>query len=85
MYFRSGLRIRHNPRDGGRWVFDPTYSQNPASPSGTGETIATMLLGYPIAIRRDVFLGKTGTLRTNELNFFVRDECCLMVKMCCRN
>jgi hypothetical protein len=58
----------------GRWVFDPTYSQNPASPGGTGETIATMLLGYPIAIRRDVFLGKTGTLRTNELNFFVRDE-----------
>jgi hypothetical protein len=58
----------------GRWVFDPTYTQNPASPGGTGETIATMLLGYPIAIRRDVFLGKTGTLRTNELNFFVRDE-----------
>ena len=33
-----------------------------------------MLLGYPIAIRRDVFLGKTGTLRTNEMNFYVRDE-----------
>ena len=40
----------------GRWVFDPAYSRNPASPGGTGETIATMLLGYPIAIRRDVFL-----------------------------
>jgi hypothetical protein len=58
----------------GRWVFDPTYSRNPASPNGTGETIATMLLGYPIAIRRDVFVAGTGTLRTNEMNFYVRDE-----------
>ena len=46
----------------GRWVFDPTYTRNPASPGGTGETIATMLLGYPIAIRRDVFLPGTATL-----------------------
>lgn len=58
----------------GRWVFDPTYSNNPAAPSGTGETIATMLLGYPIAIRRDVFLPATATLRADELNFYVRDE-----------
>ena len=58
----------------GRWVFDPTYSRNPASPGGTGETIATMLLGYPIAIRRDVFLPRTATLHTTEMNFFVRDE-----------
>jgi hypothetical protein len=58
----------------GRWVFDPTYSRNPASPGGTGETIATMLLGYPIAIRRDVFLPGAATLHTKELNFFARDE-----------
>ncbi|MEP6538559.1 MAG: TonB-dependent receptor [Bryobacteraceae bacterium] len=58
----------------GRWVFDPTYTRNPASPGGTGETIATMLLGYPIALRRDVFLPGTATLRTNELNFYIRDE-----------
>ncbi len=58
----------------GRWVFDGTYTTNPASPSGTGETIASMLLGFPQAIRRDVFLGKTGTLHTNELNFYARDE-----------
>src|SRR5437879_6540330 len=48
----------------GRWVFDPTYTRNPANPGGTGETIATMLLGYPIALRRDVFLPGTATLRT---------------------
>jgi len=58
----------------GRWVFDPSYSRNPASPAGTGETIATMLMGYPIAIRRDVFVAGTATLNTNELNFYVRDE-----------
>jgi hypothetical protein len=58
----------------GRWIFDPSYTRNPASPTGTGETIATMLLGYPIALRRDVFLPGTATLHTNELNFYIRDE-----------
>ena len=29
----------------GRWVFDPTYTTNPASPGGTGETIATHAAG----------------------------------------
>lgn len=58
----------------GRWVFDPSYSRNPASPGGTGETIATMLLGNPIAIRRDVFAAGTATLHTHEMNFYVRDE-----------
>ncbi|MFN3326211.1 MAG: carboxypeptidase regulatory-like domain-containing protein [Bryobacteraceae bacterium] len=58
----------------GRWNFDPAYSRNPASPGGTGDTIATMLMGYPIAIRRDVFPAGTAYLRTNELNFYIRDE-----------
>jgi hypothetical protein len=58
----------------GRWNFDPAYSRNPASPGGTGDTVATMLMGYPIAIRRDVFPAVTAYLRTNELNFYVRDE-----------
>lgn len=58
----------------GRWNFDPAYTRNPASPGGTGDTVATMLLGYPIAIRRDVFLPGSAQLRTNELNFYIRDE-----------
>ena len=33
-----------------------------------------MLLGYPIAIRRDVFVAGTATLHTKEMNFYVRDE-----------
>jgi hypothetical protein len=58
----------------GRWNFDPAYSRNPVSPAGTGDTIATMLLGYPIALRRDVFVNGSATLTTNELNFYLRDE-----------
>ncbi len=65
----------------GRWVFDPSYTRNPASPGGTGETIATMLLGYPIAIRRDVFVAGTATLQTQEMNFYVRDEWRLTSKL----
>jgi len=58
----------------GRWNFDPAYSRNPASPGGTGDTVATMLMGYPIALRRDVFVNGSATLNTNELNFYFRDE-----------
>lgn len=80
--FGADLRLRNTGETAsppgesafGRWVFDPSYSRNPASPGGTGETIATMLLGYPIAIRRDVFVAGTATLHTQEMNFYVRDE-----------
>ena len=58
----------------GRWNFDPAYTRNPASPGGTGDTVATMILGFPLALRRDVFLPGTATLNTNELNFYFRDE-----------
>ncbi len=58
----------------GRWNFDPAYSRNPASPGGTGDTVATMLMGFPIALRRDVFVNGSATLNTNELNFYLRDE-----------
>ncbi len=58
----------------GRWNFDPAYSRNPAAPGGTGDTIATMLMGYPIALRRDVFVNGSATQNTNEWNFYFRDE-----------
>jgi hypothetical protein len=58
----------------GRWNFDPTYTRNPASPGGTGDAIATMILGYPLALRRDVFLPGSASLRTNELDFYVKDD-----------
>ncbi|MBM3783752.1 MAG: TonB-dependent receptor [Acidobacteria bacterium] len=65
----------------GRWNFDGAYTRNPASPGGTGDTIATMLLGYPQALRRDVFLPGTATLNTNEWNFYIRDEWRLTSKL----
>ena len=33
-----------------------------------------MILGYPLALRRDVFLPGTANLRTNELDFYVKDD-----------
>ncbi|MDX2178298.1 MAG: carboxypeptidase regulatory-like domain-containing protein [Bryobacteraceae bacterium] len=58
----------------GRWNFDPAYTRNPASPGGTGDTVASMFVGAPIALRRDVFVNGSATLNTNELNFYFRDE-----------
>lgn len=74
--FRAASETASPPGESafGRWVFDPAYSRNPASPGGTGDTIATMMMGYPIAIRRDVFLPRRADLNANELNFYVRDE-----------
>jgi hypothetical protein len=58
----------------GRWNFDPSYTRNPASPGGTGDAIATMLLGNPLVLHRDVFLPGSASLRTNELDFYVKDD-----------
>ena len=58
----------------GRWNFDPAYTRNPASPGGTGDAVAAMLLGYPLALRRDVFLPATAFLHTNEYNLYVKDD-----------
>jgi hypothetical protein len=58
----------------GRWNFGPDFSRNPLSPGGTGDTMATMLLGFPSVVRRDVFTAGTGTLNTTESDFYLRDE-----------
>ena len=58
----------------GRWNFDPSYTRNTAAPGGTGDAIATMILGYPLVLHRDVFLPGSASLRTDELDFYVRDD-----------
>jgi hypothetical protein len=58
----------------GRWNFGPDFTRNPAAAAGTGDSMASMLLGYPIVVRRDVFTAGTGTLFTTESNFYIRDE-----------
>lgn len=57
----------------GRFNFDNTLTDNPASPAGTGNAIATMLLGYPSTTSRDFFLPGVAHVLTNQINFFVTD------------
>jgi hypothetical protein len=57
----------------GRFNFDNTITDNPASPSGTGNVIASMLLGYPSTTARDFFLPGVAHVLTNQLGYFVTD------------
>lgn len=58
----------------GRFNFSSAFTQDPSSAGGTGDAMATMLLGYPASTVRDFFLPGTAHVRTNEYNFYVRDE-----------
>jgi len=57
----------------GRFNFDGNFTNNPASPSGTGNAMATMLLGYPSTTTRDFFLPGTAHVLTDEYNVFAGD------------
>ena len=76
LHFRGVSETASPPGESllGRWNFDPSYTNNPAAPAGTGDAIASMMLGYPLALRRDVFLPGTANLTTNELDFYVKDD-----------
>ena len=58
----------------GRFNFDNTFTNNPASPGGTGNAIATMLLGYPASTVRDFFIPGTAHVIGNEFNYYARDD-----------
>jgi hypothetical protein len=58
----------------GRFNFDSNFTNNPLSPGGTGNTIASMLVGYPSTTARDFFLPGTAHVNTNEYNFFIADD-----------
>jgi Carboxypeptidase regulatory-like domain len=82
--FKFGVDIRHReisetaspPGQSafGRFNFDSSFTNNPALPGGTGNAIASMLLGYPSSTVRDLFIPGTAHVFTNELNFYGRDE-----------
>ncbi|MBV8820689.1 MAG: carboxypeptidase regulatory-like domain-containing protein, partial [Acidobacteriaceae bacterium] len=76
LHFRGISETASPPSESlfGRWNFDPTYTRNPASPSGTGDAIASMILGYPLVLHRDVFLPGSAHLHTNELDFYIKDD-----------
>jgi hypothetical protein len=58
----------------GRFNFDSNFTNNPASTTGTGNSIASFLLGYPASTVRDLFLPGTAHVYGNEYNFFGGDN-----------
>jgi hypothetical protein len=65
----------------GRFTFDSSFTNNPSSPGGTGNAIASMLLGVPVTTVRDLFIPETAHVFTNESNFYARDEWRLNAKL----
>jgi hypothetical protein len=58
----------------GRFTFTSGFTNDPSSTGGTGDAIASMLLGFPSATVRDFFIPGTAHVRTNEFNYYGRDE-----------
>lgn len=58
----------------GRFNFSGAYTNNPASPSGTGYVGASMLLGLPTNIAREMFIAEVKNIYTWEPNFYFRDQ-----------
>ncbi len=58
----------------GRFNFDNTLTNNPSSPAGTGNAVATMLLGYPASTTRYFFLPPNAHVIGNEFNYYARDD-----------
>ena len=58
----------------GRFNFDSNFSNNPASTTGTGNAMASFLLGYPASTVRDLFLPGTAHVFGNEYNFYGGDN-----------
>ncbi len=58
----------------GRFNFDNTLTANPSATGGTGNAIATMLLGYPSQTTRFFFLPANVHVLGNEWNFYVQDN-----------
>jgi hypothetical protein len=58
----------------GRFTFTAGFTNNPSSTGGTGDAIASMLLGFPSTTVRDFFIPGTAHVRTNEFNYYARDE-----------
>jgi Carboxypeptidase regulatory-like domain len=57
----------------GRFNFDNTFTNNPAVPAGTGNVMASMLLGFPSTTSRDFFLPGVAHVLTSQNNFYVSD------------
>lgn len=58
----------------GRFNFDGTFTNNPASSKGTGNTIASEMLGYPSGTVKSLFLPGTAHVYSDEYDFFGGDD-----------
>ena len=58
----------------GRFNFDGNFTNNPASPGGTGNTMASMLLGFPTQTAKDYFIPGTAHVLSNEYNVYALDD-----------
>ncbi len=65
----------------GRFNFDSNFSNNPASTTGTGNSMASFLLGYPASTVRDLFLPGTAHVFGDEYNVFAGDNWRLTAKL----
>src|SRR5262249_54813955 len=69
---RQIIDFQTNQGDG-LFSFDPTFTTNPNSPGGTGDTMASFLLGVPSGISQDFLLVWPG-IRTMEGGFYFQDD-----------
>jgi hypothetical protein len=58
----------------GRFNFDGTFTDNPTSPKGTGNTMASEMLGYPSSTVKSLFLPGTAHVYSDEYDFFGGDD-----------
>src|SRR5262249_27325123 len=57
----------------GSFSFDPTFTSNPNSPGGTGDSMASFLLGTASGISQDFLLVWPG-IRTLEIGSYLQDD-----------
>jgi Carboxypeptidase regulatory-like domain len=58
----------------GRFNFDGNFTNNPASPTGTGNAMASMLLGFPTQTAKDYFIPGTAHVLSTEYNYYALDD-----------
>jgi hypothetical protein len=58
----------------GRFNFDGNFTNNPASSAGTGNAMASMLLGFPTQTAKDYFIPGTAHILSNEYNMYALDD-----------
>ena len=69
---RQIIDFQTNQGDG-LFNFDPTFTSNPNSPGGTGDSMASFLLGAASAIQQDFLLVWPG-IRTMEMGSYLQDD-----------